>query len=205
MGNLFDVRNLPFFNILINKVTINLGFDQGKQTRQPPVWHMKKLVLTVLFSLSLLGLYAQNYQLHSVFIYSFTRYVQWPEDANSGDFRIMVLGESPIISELNNMASKKKVGERSIHVTKIGSVSEVRKCNILFVSSDKSALFSEVLAKLEGTSTLVITEQPGLGAKGSNINFIQKDGKLAFELNASSFSKRGLKPSTELTRLAILI
>jgi hypothetical protein len=166
---------------------------------------MKKLILTGLFTLSMLGLWAQNYQLHSVFMYSFARYVQWPEEVSGGDFTIQVLGESPIVSELNTLAERKKVGERAIRITKISTLGEVKKCNILFVPVDKSSLLPEILAKLGDSSTLVVTEQAGMGAKGSNINFIVKDGKLAFELNSIAFSKRRLKPSTELTRLAILI
>jgi hypothetical protein len=167
---------------------------------------MNRLILSGFLVFSFFGLCAQNYQLHSVFIYSFARYIQWPEEASTGDFHILVLGESPILPELNNLAGKKKVGERTIQVTQINSASELRKCNILFIPNDKSALLSEILAKLgENTPTLVVTEQAGLGTKGSNINFVQRDGKLAFELNSNSFIKRKLKPSTELTRIAILI
>jgi hypothetical protein len=51
----------------------------------------------------------------------------------------------------------------------------------------------------------VITEEEGLGAKGANINFVIRDGKLFFELNQSSINKQNLKASTELSRLAIQI
>ena len=40
---------------------------------------------------------------------------------------------------------------------------------------------------------------------GSDINFIERDGRLGFELNQAAINKRKLKVSTELTRLAILI
>jgi hypothetical protein len=44
-----------------------------------------------------------------------------------------------------------------------------------------------------------------MGAKGSNINFIVKDGKLAFELNQAAITKQNFKVSNELSRLAIMI
>jgi hypothetical protein len=117
----------------------------------------------------------------------------------------VVLGESALTEELNKMAQVKKVGERHIKVTKINSVSEIKKCNMLFVPSSKSAQLPEVLAKIGNQSILVITEEAGLGAKGSHVNFITKDGKLAFELNQTAINKQYLKVSNELTRLAILI
>lgn len=148
---------------------------------------------------------AQNYKMHAVFIYSFTRYVQWPEAYNQGDFEILVLGDSPILEDLKAMAQAKKVGERIIKVTKIKDPAEIRKCSMLFVSAARSNQIDEILTKVNTQSILIITEEPGLAAKGSDINFIMKDGKLAFELNQASVNKQGLRVSNELSRLAILI
>ena len=148
---------------------------------------------------------SQSYKMHTVFIFSFTRYIQWPDAYNAGDFEIMVLGDSPIVDELKSMSQVKKVGDRAIKVTKINDVSEIRKCNILFIPTAKSPQIAEVLAKIATQSILVITEEQGLGAKGSNVNFVTKDGKLAFELNQGATTKQGLKVSNELSRLAILI
>jgi hypothetical protein len=103
------------------------------------------------------------------------------------------------------MAQAKKVGDRSIKVTKISSPTEIRKCNMLFVAAANSTLITEVVEKVNTRSILIVSEEPGLGVKGSDINFITKDGKLAFELNQSSVNKQGLKVSNELSRLAILI
>lgn len=162
-------------------------------------------LLALLLMLCVLPVGAQNYKMHSVFVYSFTRYVIWPESYNSGDFEIMVLGDSPIIEELKAMAQTKKVGDRSIKVTQISSTAEIKKCNMLFVSSARTALIPEVMEKVNTQSILVISEEVGAAQKGSDINFIVKDGKLAFELNQASINKQGLRVSNELSRLAILI
>ena len=147
---------------------------------------------------------AQNYKQHPLFIYSFTRYVQWPEGYSQGDFEILVLGDSPIMEELKVLTNK-KVGDRAIKVVKINGVSEIRKCNMLFVPADKSDKLAEILLKIDTQSVLLMTEQAGLGTQGSCINFIIKDGRLAFELNQAAFTKRNLKASNELTRIATMI
>jgi hypothetical protein len=64
---------------------------------------------------------------------------------------------------------------------------------------------AEVIAKVNSQPILVVTEENGLGVKGSNINFIMREGKLAFELNQATLNKQNLKVSNELSRLAILI
>jgi hypothetical protein len=166
---------------------------------------MKKTFVLLLFVLSFFAGNAQNYKLHSLFIFSFTRYVQWPETHNQGDFEIFVLGDTPLTEELKVMAQAKKVGDRNIKITKVNSVAEIKKCNILFVPASKSAQLADVIAKISTQPTLIVTEENGLGAKGSNINFVVRDGKLAFELNQTSTAKQNLKVSNELSRLAILI
>jgi hypothetical protein len=62
-----------------------------------------------------------------------------------------------------------------------------------------------VLTKVGEVSTLIITEQAGLGVKGSGINFFLKEKKLAFELNQAALAKHKLKAPIELTRLATII
>ncbi|MBA4057922.1 MAG: DUF4154 domain-containing protein, partial [Marivirga sp.] len=116
---------------------------------------MKKSRLIVLFlAASLVPAFAQNYKMHSVFIYSFTRYVQWPDTYNQGDFEILVLGDSPILEELKAMAQAKKVGDRMIKITKIKAPSEIRKCNMLFLPAANSEQIGEVMEKVNTQSIL---------------------------------------------------
>ena len=161
----------------------------------------------ILFSLVLFGLnsQAQAYKQYPLFVYSFTRYIQWPDGLNQGDFEILVLGDSPVIEELNVMAQTKHVGDRPIKVTKINAVNDIRKCHILFIPSTQSDKLAEALNRVSSKPILVMTEQPGLGSLGSCVNFITKDGKLAFELNQTALTKQNLKASMELIRIAIMI
>ncbi|MBS1950190.1 MAG: hypothetical protein OJF59_000233 [Cytophagales bacterium] len=150
------------------------------------------------------GGYAQqlNYQTISIFMYSFTKFVQWPEEANTGNFEMVVLGNSSIITELKSMAEKKKAGTRIIEVTKISSLAEFKKANVLYVSNEWVAKHAEVAAKIGDQPTLIVTEQ-ATGAMKGDINFyINKEGKLAFEINSPSVTKHRLKVSADLVRFA---
>jgi len=148
---------------------------------------------------------AQSYQVHSLYMYSFTKYVKWPDAYSEGDFVIGVLGDSDIIPHLNKMASLKKVGSRLIQVVKYNSVDEIGKCNMLFISKDRSDNFDAVKQKLESTATLLLTEKEGLGKKGSGINFILRQNKLLFELNKTAIDNSGLQISQELVKFAVMI
>lgn len=145
------------------------------------------------------------YQTHTLYIYSFGKFIQWPEEYRSGDFEIAVLGDSPIIAELEKMAQKKKMGDRTIRVISLTSLKDFKKSHILFIPAAQSGQLADCIQKIGEQSSLIVTEQAGLGAKGSDINFVVKEGRLVFELNQSSFSKHKLKAANELTRLAIII
>jgi hypothetical protein len=166
---------------------------------------MRKCVFVILLaSLGHIG-FSQSHKLQSVFIYTFTKNVMWPDGNDQGDFEIAVLGDSPLFELLVEMSKTKKVGERAIKISQIQNVAEIKPCSILFVAAVKSNLLAEVLAKVNAQPTLIVTEGEGLGQKGSDINFITKEGKLAFELNQAAVNKRNLKISNNLVGLAILI
>ena len=166
---------------------------------------MKRIVLLYAFVLLAVASFGQtqNYQTHTLFMYSFTRFVQWPPEDSQGDFEIVVLGESPIFAELKVMAERKKAGSRVIRVSKINSLAEYKKSHILYVATDWSAKYPEVAAKLAELAVLLVTDQAAPANKGC-VNFVNnKDGKLTFELNKPAIDKHRLKVSAELSRLAI--
>jgi hypothetical protein len=164
-----------------------------------------KIRLVIVFCL--LGSFAtaQNYETKKFFIFSFGKFIQWPDDYKTGDFEIAVLGDSPITEQLIDMASKKKYGDRAIKILKVASVTDIKRSHILILPTNQSGALAEVIKKVGTNSTLVVTEQDGLGAKGSDINFVIKDNRLAFELNQTALTKHKLKAANELTRLAILL
>ncbi|WP_313981491.1 YfiR family protein [Xanthocytophaga flavus] len=166
----------------------------------------KTLLLFVLMLLALPSkLWAQenDYRIHAVFLYNFTKYVQWPSAGQSGDFVIGVVGNSSIYDELVKITNGKMAGTQKIVVTKFKSADAITNCQMLFVSSQVN--FENVQSKLAGKPVLVITEKPGLAQKGSNINFVIKENKWRFELNENSTRQAGLKVSAELSKLAISV
>jgi len=149
--------------------------------------------------------YAQNYKFHSVFIYNFTKYIQWPSSYQNGNFVIAVLGKSEVTDNLIKMSAVKTVGTQKIEVKEINDNSLASKCHILFIPNNKSNTIDEVLAAFSSKPTLIITEKVGLAKKGSGINFVLQGGKWRFELNKTALETSNLKVSGELSKLAIVI
>lgn len=166
---------------------------------------MRKVFFCFLFVGFALQVSAQNYQLHAVYMYQFIKYIKWPDSESGTDFVIGVLGQTPALEHLEKMAKVKKAGDRTIVVKKFSTTDQVTPTNMLFVGKGTINEVKAVLPKIKGTSTLLITEEEGFGLEGSNINFVERNGRLAFELNQDAMDREKLKVSGELAKLAIVL
>ncbi len=166
----------------------------------------RKVFLGLVFLLCPLTMsLAQNEMFKALFMYNFTKNVEWPADMRQGDFVIAVLGDSPVIAELQKVAASKKVGQQSIVVKKVDNVAAVDKCHILYLPTGKSGDFGSVLSKIEGKPILLVTDKEGLAQQGACINYVVVGGKLNFEINKARFQKQGLQMSGSLANLGIVI
>jgi len=168
--------------------------------------NVKKWILVAILLVFYMSAKSQtNYNLYTYFVYTIAKYVEWPDDYKTGDFVIGVLGDSKVEEALKVMAMKAKVAGRPIKIAHYTSLSDISKCNMLFLPIEQSDQLPGVLKKLRGKATLVMTEEEGMALKGSCVNFVQRNGKPAFELNKVAMDKANLKASSELTRFAIVL
>ncbi len=147
-----------------------------------------------------------NSKIKATFIYNFTKYIAWPDKYKEGNFVIGVLGTTPFYNDLTALLSTKQVGAQKFEIKSYTSAESITGiCHILFIPIENSAMLPDVLKKMKGKSTLIVTEKSGLAKQGSAINFIVDNNKQRFELNKSNIEKYSLKVSTSLEALAIKV
>jgi hypothetical protein len=146
---------------------------------------------------------AQDERFKAIFIYNFTKYINWP--ASQGNFIINVLGNDGIISEIGEIATKKTVGSSKIEIIKILSPKEIKKCQILFIASSKMDFLADVIQIAKKNNILVVTEKADACKGGSCINFLNKDGKLIFEISRANIEMCGLQVSIDLLKMGTLV
>lgn len=160
---------------------------------------MKKLrfilCVTGLFCFALT--YGQNEKFKALFIYNFTNYIEWPGGTN-GAFTITVIGDSPIIAELQAVSKIKKVGNASIEVKKVNSVSEIGNSNIVYIPANRKKSLYDVAQAMAGKPTLIISDN----AQGKfGINFVEVDSRQSFQISKSNIEEHGLKVNSSLIAL----
>jgi hypothetical protein len=168
-----------------------------------------KLRITIIFLF--LSIYASaqniNYKLASLYVYNFTKYIDWPVKDKNDFFIIGVFGETPAFEEFKKMANtKKEVSGKKIVVEKIATIKELDKCAIIYIPLSQSHRLKEIKESLGTHPILIITEKPGMAHKGAGINlFLDEDdeNKLKFELNKKAIESAGLHVSSQLVNLGI--
>jgi hypothetical protein len=146
-----------------------------------------------------------EYDVKAVFLYHFTRYMQWPEEAEPEAFTIVVLGRSEILAPLQEIARKKTVGAKPLVVRQCLEIGQVGRPQILFIAKAAAPGLAQVLEKTRGTDILTVSEGEGLGGQGVAVNFVLREGNIKFEISEKALQEARIQTSSQLLKLAILI
>lgn len=170
---------------------------------------MKRATLLFAFAIGIaINSMAQDrptHEIHAAMLYNFIKYVQWPNEADGGEFVVGVIGDENVFNTLKSWYDGKPKGTKKYVIKKLASADEANSCQVVYVGKAKNKDFENIKSSVTGKSILTITDGNGMGEKGSCINFKVVDGKLKFELNQATVSSSNLKVSTQLSSMAILI
>ena len=147
------------------------------------------------------GVDGNEYQIKAMFIFNFTKYVEWPETKMTDIFTIGVIGESEIIEPLENIAAQKKAGEKKIEIKKL-TVDDDTYCNIIIVSHSRLSKLDLIEKKYQNKGVLIVTDE---STKSAAINLVTRDNKIRFEVNQSLAKSGGVKISSQLLSLAVAV
>lgn len=163
------------------------------------------LLLCVVLVSSVRAQERPTHEIHSAMLYNFIKYVQWPNEGETGDFVVGVIGDDNVFNTLKQLYDGKPKGVKKYLIKKLGSAAEAGECSVVYVGKSKNKEFENIKTSIAGKSVLTITDGNGMGQKGSCINFKVIEGKLKFELNQAAVTGSNLKVSGQLASMAILI
>jgi hypothetical protein len=150
--------------------------------------------------------FGQEEKYIGLFIYNFTKYFDWPEESKTGDFIIDVVGHKTVYEKLKELTESKKVGNQNIVVRNFNDAKSLdNTCQILFVGYWNSRFLPDILEKVKGNHTLIVTEKEGLINEGSAINFVIRDNTIKFEFSTGNTTKYGLKVDPRIRQLAVTV
>jgi hypothetical protein len=133
---------------------------------------------------------------------NFSRFIEWPMSAVQNPrapFVIGIFGQNPFGIELARLAS---LEGRGIEVRSIRTRGDMRPCQILFIGSRDPKVVTQVLASLNGSSVLTVSDADGFLGWGGMIEFSTRDDRVHFAVNDTVVRSAGIHASANLLRLA---
>ncbi len=146
-----------------------------------------------------------EYEIKAAFLYNFAKFVEWPADAFADPRAPIVLGivgEDPFGSSLDTLVSGKAVNGRGLVIKRLKPGSDLRNCNILFISSSEKKHLAQILASVNGASVLTVGEMDRFIQSGGAVNLLLEENKVRFEINLVVAARARLKISSKLLALA---
>ena len=173
-------------------------------------WQCPTAVILMLTFLHISVLRAQQprvseYHVKAVYLYNFGRFVQWPPNATAakGDsFSICVLGQDPFGPSLDSTLAGETLDGKPLAAKRISTPRDAGECRILFISSTEENHLKEILAALDESSILTVSDMPAFSRRGGMIQFVREGGKVRFEINLAKAETAKLTLSSELLKVA---
>jgi YfiR/HmsC-like len=189
------------------------GPRNGVRNRCRRVWQCPTAAIAMLALLHITVLGAQQpkvseYQVKAIYLYNFGRFVQWPPNATAakGDsFSICVLGQDPFGPSLDSTVAGETLDGKPLAARRISTPRDAGECRILFISSTEENHLKEILAALDESSILTVSDMPAFSRRGGMIQFVLEGDKVRFEINLTKAETAKLTLSSELLKVATTV
>jgi len=144
----------------------------------------------------------------ATYLYNFSRFVQWPADvasAKGSSFSICVLGEDPFGSVLDTTLSGESIGGKAVVAKRVTKSQDAMDCHVLYISASEDGRLKEILAGMDKSGTLTVSDIPQFSQRGGMIQFVLVGNKLRFEVNLANAQAAGLTLSSDLLKVAVTV
>jgi hypothetical protein len=166
---------------------------------------MSILLLASAAKLSAQTAISAEYQVKAVFLYNFARFVDWPAKLfpdSGAPIVIGVLGDDPFGSYLDETVRGEKVNGRALNVQRYRKVSEIKSCQVLFISHSENDRLDQIVASLKGRGILTVGEADDFAARGGMIKLATEKNKVRMRINLEAVKAANLTISSKLLRVA---
>jgi hypothetical protein len=149
-----------------------------------------------------------EYQVKAVFLYNFSRFVEWPASAFSGPdapFIVGVFGHDPFGADLDEIVRGETAAGRPLIVRRVETAEEAAACQILFIHQSEDKRISEVINALDHHSTLTVSDVDGAAQRGVMIRLVTEKGRVRLRVDVESARAAQLTISSNLLRSAEIV
>jgi hypothetical protein len=149
-----------------------------------------------------------EYQVKAVFLYNFSHFVDWPSAtfvSSDRPFVICILGEDPFGARIDEAVRGEQINGHPLLVRRVHRVEELESCQILFIARSEGAQLGHILAALNHSSALTVSDLDRVAERGVMIQFTTENNRIRLRINVDSAHAAGLTISSNLLRPAEIV
>ena len=147
----------------------------------------------------------KEYQIKAVFLYNFTHFINWPEEAFENQyapFIIGIVGKDPFGPALADAIADERIGSHLIRIKRFNSIKEIEKCHILYIGTPDPDEIKSILSAVAKQNILTVSDSPNFIRWGGMIRFYTDQNKIRLQINNTLAKAAGLKISSKLLRVS---
>ncbi len=150
---------------------------------------------------------APEYQVKAAFLYNFAKFVEWPAEALSEDpsFVIGILGEDPFGRLIDEAVAGKTVRDKPIIVKRFSKIEDTGSAHILFISDSEVGNVSRIVKQMSRAPVLTVSDINRFAERGGMVQLETEQSRVRFAINVAAVERAGLKPSSQLLKLARIV
>lgn len=149
------------------------------------------------------------YRVKAGYLFNFLKFAEWPDAALPPDtpLRIAIAANDSVYDLLATSLEGKVVNGRSIVVQRADGTEIIPPPHLLFVteSAAPAPAIANQVSGYNGQPVLTIGESPHFARRHGILNFILVDDAVRFEVNLTAAQRAGLRISSRISKLAILV
>lgn len=149
-------------------------------------------------------LHAQQdeYAVRAAYVFNLTKYVTWPRKRDR--LVVGVFGDGSTGPILSQVLDRKMSDGKTIHVVLHPSDSELRDCDILYVTKPSPTELHSILKRAAGQPVLTVGETDEFTRAGGMVGLVRSGDEMQIQVNLASLKAAQLQMSSRLLRLAVI-
>jgi hypothetical protein len=146
--------------------------------------------------------------LKAAFVFNFVRFTDWPAETTgpvSSPLVVCMLEAGNVAEEFRQISRGRTPSGRPIEIRVTRKDDQLRSCHALYVSGLDQKQSDQLIASLNDTSVLTISDDERFAERGGLVNFVLQNNTMGFAVNVAAVQRSRLQLSAKVLALARIV
>lgn len=143
----------------------------------------------------------------AAFLVNFVKFAEWPAQAlpSGAPLVLCVADDGNVAAALERSTEGREAGGHALMVRRIDVDGAVRACHLLYAGGLDATRSSALIARAQGAPLLTVSDYPRFSQLGGVAHLFLDGGRMRFAVNVDAAARSGLRLSSRLLSLAVLV